>query len=173
MTSNTRANNDAHEALKETSPSDKSYENFNISAAKESINGLPWSPPVDAEGNTNSPTLSQALMAIKMEDFKSIHKKPCVREALLAGIGIGFGAGGIRFSLGGRSFVSNTFISLTFSAPTFKACSWAVATFCLGSWVTFEYCQRKRRLEKLALKRVVDVMDRKKTEKQMKRLEEK
>lgn len=173
MTGNTRANSDAHEALKETSSSDKSYENFNISAAKESIDGLPWSPPANAEGNIKSPILSQALMAIKMEDFKSIHKKPCVREALMVGIGLGFGAWGIRASLGGRFLVCNTFMSLTSSAPTFRACSWAVGTFCFGSWITFEYCQRKRRLERQALKRVVDVVDRKRTEKQMKRLEEK
>lgn len=106
MAGDNRGNGDAHEVLKKnSSSSDKTYENFNISAAKESSDGLPWSPHVDAQGNTKSPILSQALMAIRMEDFTSIHKKPCVREALLVGIGIGFGAGGIRASLGGMSFV--------------------------------------------------------------------
>lgn len=109
MASDTSPNNEHHDALnKNPSSSDKVYENFNVSAAQESSNGLPWRPPVDAEGNTKSPTLSQALMTIKLDDFKSVHKKPCVREALLVGIGAGFGAGGIRASLGGGSFIRET-----------------------------------------------------------------
>lgn len=103
MAGDTRATPTPHDALEKTSSSpENAYENFNISAAKESSNGLPWSAPIKAGGNTKNPTLSQALMTIKVDDFKSIHQRPCVRESLLVGIGVGFGAGGIRASLGGR-----------------------------------------------------------------------
>lgn len=61
----------------------------------------PWSAPDRTAGKIENPTLSKALKTIKVEDFKHIHQKPCVRDALLVGMGIGFGAGGLRASLGG------------------------------------------------------------------------
>lgn len=101
MAPNTGANSTPHDSSgKNAPPSDKAYENFNISATKESLNGVPWSASNRAEGIEN-PTLTKALMTIKMKDFKSIHQKPCARDALLVGIGVGFGLGGIRASLGG------------------------------------------------------------------------
>lgn len=104
MAANTGANSTTRDPLgKDAPPSEKAYENFNISAARESLNGLPFSASDQAKGNVENPTLSKALMTIKMEDFKSLHQKPCVRDALLVGIGVGFGLGGIRASLGGQS----------------------------------------------------------------------
>lgn len=72
----------------------------------------------------------------------------------------------------GDSYVRSV-IFLTSSAPILKACSWAVGSFCFGSWIMFEFCQRKRHLEKQGLKRVVDVVDRKRAQKQMKGVEDK
>lgn len=63
-------------------------------------------------------------------------------------------------------------ISLKSIAPILKACSLAVGSFCFGSWIMYEFCQRKRHLEKIALKRVVDVVDRKRTQKQMKNVDD-
>lgn len=42
------------------------------------------------------------LKTIKLSEFKEVHKKPCVRDSLLTGIGGGFGIGGIRAIWGGR-----------------------------------------------------------------------
>lgn len=56
---------------------------------------------------------------------------------------------------------------LTKQGPIFKACSWAVGTFCFGSFVMYEFCQRKRQLELQGLRRAAEVIDRKKTEKQI------
>ena len=42
------------------------------------------------------------LKTIKLNEFKEVHKKPCVRDSLLTGIGGGFGIGGIRAIWGGR-----------------------------------------------------------------------
>lgn len=105
MADDTSANTNSHGSLNKTSSRpDKVYENFNTSAAKESLNRLPRSAPGNVENITKSPTLSQALTTIKVDDFKNFHQKPCVRDALLVGIGVGFGAGGIRASLGCMSF---------------------------------------------------------------------
>lgn len=41
------------------------------------------------------------LKTIKLSEIKEVHKKPCVRESLLTGIGGGFGIGGIRAIWGG------------------------------------------------------------------------
>ena len=41
------------------------------------------------------------LKTIKASEFKEVHKKPCVRDSLLTGIGGGFGVGGIRAIWGG------------------------------------------------------------------------
>ncbi len=42
------------------------------------------------------------LKTIKLSEFKEVHKKPCVRDSLLTGIGGGFGIGGVRAIWGGR-----------------------------------------------------------------------
>lgn len=46
-------------------------------------------------------TIMDAFKTIKLEDFKDVYKKPCARDALLAGIGAGFGIGGLRAIIGG------------------------------------------------------------------------
>lgn len=56
--------------------------------------------------------------------------------------------------------------SLIETVHIFTACSWAVGTFVLGSAAMYEFCQRKRRLEREGMQRVVEVIDRKKSEKQ-------
>lgn len=45
-----------------------------------------------------------ALRSIKPTEFSEVHKKPCVRDALLTGIGGGFGIGGLRAIWGGMLF---------------------------------------------------------------------
>lgn len=54
---------------------------------------------------------------------------------------------------------------LTDTVSVFGACTWAVGTFCLGSAVMYEFCQRRRQLEREGMQRVVEVIDRKKLEK--------
>lgn len=43
-----------------------------------------------------------AVRTVKLEEFKEVHKKPCVREALMTGIGAGFGVGGVRAIMGSK-----------------------------------------------------------------------
>ncbi len=47
-----------------------------------------------------------------------------------------------------------------------KACNWAVGSFCFLGIGAYEYCLQKRRLEKANMKRAVEIIDRKKSEKE-------
>lgn len=51
--------------------------------------------------NTQSLSYIEAARTISAKDFTEIHKRPCVRESLLTGLGVGFGIAGIRSVLGG------------------------------------------------------------------------
>lgn len=83
----------------------KTYERFNSPAAvpPENANALPGGTLNTAGGRVRNATIVDALRTLKLEDFKELHKKPCARDALLAGIGAGFGMGGLRAIMGGLS----------------------------------------------------------------------
>lgn len=144
----------------------KKFEKF--TAAPPNANALPGGAINTAGGKVRETTIMDALKTIKLEDFKNVNKKPCARDAQLAGIGAGFGIGGLRAIMGGLSLSCpfNRSFYLTDVAPVLKSCSWAVGTFCFGSFVMHEFCQRKRQLEMQGLKKAVEVIDRKKAEKQ-------
>lgn len=78
---------------------DKTYEKFSV--APENANALPGGAINTAGGKFKGTTIMDAFKTIKLEDFKDVYKKPCARDALLAGIGAGFGVGGLRAIMGG------------------------------------------------------------------------
>lgn len=45
------------------------------------------------------------------------------------------------------------------------ACNWAVGTFILGSGGMYQYCLRRRRLEKEGMSRAIEILNRKELEK--------
>lgn len=49
---------------------------------------------------------SDVVGTVSMSEMTSLHKKPCARESLLTGIGLGFGVGGMRAVFGGISMIS-------------------------------------------------------------------
>ena len=53
-------------------------------------------------------------------------------------------------------------------ASVWKTCNWAVGSFAFGSLLMFEYCQRRRQIEKQGIKMAMDVIDRKRAEKKKK-----
>lgn len=57
-------------------------------------------------------------------------------------------------------------------ATVWSSCNWAVGSFIFGSFLMYEFCQRRRLLEQQGMKRAVEVIERKKAEKQ-KKVEEK
>ena len=79
----------------------KTYETFNVPAAPENANALPGGNTNTAGGRPKEVGIIDAAKTVRLEDLKEVHKKPCVRDALLTGIGAGFGIGGIRGILGG------------------------------------------------------------------------
>ena len=67
------------------------------------VNAMPSGTNNTAGGRNKDASIVDGLKSIKTSDFKEVHKKPCAREALLAGIGLGFGIGGIRAVMGGTT----------------------------------------------------------------------
>ena len=53
-------------------------------------------------------------------------------------------------------------------ASVWKTCNWAVGSFAFGSLLMFEYCQRRRQVEKQGIRMAMDVIDRKRAEKKKK-----
>ena len=72
-------------------------------APPENGNALPGADLNTAGGRVKDVNVTDALKAIKLEDFRELHKKPCVRDALLPGIGAGFAVGGMRAIMGSMS----------------------------------------------------------------------
>jgi len=72
-------------------------------APPENANELPGGNLNTAGGKVRDASIADALKAVKVDDFKEIHKKPCVRDAFLPGIGASFAVGGIRAIMGGAS----------------------------------------------------------------------
>ena len=64
-------------------------------------NALPGAGLNTAGGTIQHASLWDALKSIRLSDFKEVHKKPCVRDSFLVGMGAGFGVGGFRAILGG------------------------------------------------------------------------
>ena len=86
-----------------TSPSNgTAHEPCAVSVAPPNANALPGGAGLNtAGGQTKEAGYFDALRSIQLSDFQEVHKKPCVRDALLTGIGGGFGIGGVRAILGG------------------------------------------------------------------------
>ncbi|KAL2056323.1 hypothetical protein ABVK25_003346 [Lepraria finkii] len=133
---------------------DTQTEPYVVPVAPPNANALPQSSGLNtAGGKAKEAGVFDALRSIKPSEFKEVHKKPCVRDALLTGIGGGFGIGCVRAIWG---------------ATVWSSCNWAVGSFVFGSFLMYEFCQRRRLLEKAGMKRAVEVIDRKQAEKQKK-----
>ncbi|KAG0169103.1 hypothetical protein DFQ28_002289 [Apophysomyces sp. BC1034] len=93
---------------------------------------------MSSSGDSSTPTFSDALKTVKLEDFKDVNRIPCARNSILYGMGAGLGLGSIRYIA-------------TSKVPS--AANWAVGAFCGVSIIAFEMCQmqRKQKLEKLHL----------------------
>ena len=89
----------------DTASSPKKPESYGVSLPEvrpSNANNLPGGGLNTAGGKIESPSYIAALKSIKASDFTEIHKKPCVRDALMTGIGGGFGIGGLRAIFGGE-----------------------------------------------------------------------
>jgi cytochrome c oxidase assembly protein subunit 20 len=51
--------------------------------------------------NPKDVSYSEVIGSVSLSEMSNIHKRPCARESLLTGIGVGFGVGGLRGVLKG------------------------------------------------------------------------
>ncbi|KAK5716652.1 hypothetical protein LTR15_009544 [Elasticomyces elasticus] len=114
--------------------------------APESANMLQGGTEHTAGGKAPEVTLANAVKDLGWKDFTELPKRPCVRDALLTGIGSGFAFGGVK---------------TIFGAAVWTSCSYAVASFCFGSVGMYQYCLYRRQAEKDGMMRVIDVMNKK------------
>ncbi|MCJ1432534.1 hypothetical protein MMC27_001891 [Xylographa pallens] len=106
----------------------------------ENANAIPGGSTNTAGGRVKEATLWDGIKSIKVEDVKHLHKIPCVRDAFLMGMGTGFMIGGGRAIVGG--------------------------SFCFSSAGMWEFCQRRRTLERQGMLRAAEIIDRKRLEKE-------
>ena len=84
----------------------RQLEASSIPVAPPNANALPAGAGQNtAGGKPQEAGFIDALRSIKPSEIKEVHKKPCVRDSLLTGIGGGFGIGGVRAIWGGTSFI--------------------------------------------------------------------
>ncbi|KAL2752066.1 hypothetical protein ACRALDRAFT_2030303 [Sodiomyces alcalophilus JCM 7366] len=111
--------------------------------------------------NPDSPTIRDAVKTIKAEDFLNVGKVPCARNGYIYGIMIGGLVGGFKFIM---------------KAPVPKVANWAVGSTIAGAAASFEWCQYRRRQERVRMQRAVEVfqhsMKEKQREAEAKRLEQ-
>ena len=69
----------------------------------KNANMMPGGTANTAGGKTPEANISNAFSSIKADEFKELHKRPCVRDAFMTGIGAGVGIGGVRALFGGMS----------------------------------------------------------------------
>lgn len=77
--------------------------------APENANLMAGGTEHTAGGKVGDVTIVDAAKSIKLEEFTSFHKKPCVRDSLLTGIGSGFAIGSVRLiwkSMAQLSFIA-------------------------------------------------------------------
>lgn len=72
-------------------------------AAVDNANVLSGGTTNTAGGKKMEASIVDAARTIHLKELTEVQKKPCVRDALMTGIGAGFGVGGIRAILGGMS----------------------------------------------------------------------
>ncbi|KAK3619687.1 hypothetical protein LTR22_025896 [Elasticomyces elasticus] len=111
----------------------------------ESANILAGGTEHTAGGKAPEVTLANAVKDLGWKDFSELPKRPCVRDALLTGIGSGFAFGGVK----------------TIFGAVWTSCSYAVFSFCFGSVGMYQYCLYRRQAEKDGMMRVIDVMNKK------------
>ncbi|KAJ5878629.1 hypothetical protein N7455_002094 [Penicillium solitum] len=96
---------------------------------------------------------SEIIGTFPVSEMTTLHKRPCARESLLTGIGVGFGVGGLRGVLKGRYYL-------------WSAGNWAVGMFAITSLASYEYCRWRRNNELSGMAEALDLMNQLKAKKQ-------
>ncbi|QDS71532.1 hypothetical protein FKW77_005247 [Venturia effusa] len=119
---------------------------------EEEINTMPGGTFHTAGGRSlekEEATVLNALRMVKPEEFTSLHKIPCVREALLQAFFAGFLVSGITIVTG---------------RPVGKAVSNFGWAFLPTSVVGHQFCQYQRKREKEGMRQAIKIVEQKKEE---------
>ncbi|KAJ5551147.1 Cytochrome oxidase biogenesis protein Cox20 subunit [Penicillium sp. DV-2018c] len=103
--------------------------------------------------NPKDVSYSEIIGSVSLSEMSTVHKRPCARESLLTGIGVGFGVGGLRGVLKGRYYL-------------WSAANWAVGMFAISSLASYEYCRWLRNKELSGMAEALDLMNQLKAKKQ-------
>ncbi|CAG8172639.1 unnamed protein product [Penicillium salamii] len=103
--------------------------------------------------NPKDVSYSEVIGSVSLAEMSNIHKRPCARESLMTGIGVGFGVGGLRGVLKGRYGL-------------WSAGNWAVGMFAITSLGAYEYCRYLRNKELSGMAEALDLMNQLKAKKQ-------
>ncbi|SMY28653.1 unnamed protein product [Zymoseptoria tritici ST99CH_1A5] len=159
MADDTRQQQTKEDLSREALTVDPSNKAFTGSQWNESSKPQTFKPPENANlmaGGTQHTAGGQVPEVTFMNALHvgapvtEIHKRPCVRDALMTGMAAGFALGGVRF---------------IFRAPVFKACNWAVGGFVVSSGGQYQYCLYRRQAEKEGMTRAMEILNRKEMEK--------
>jgi cytochrome c oxidase assembly protein subunit 20 len=135
-----------------------------------------WNKPIDekdAKNQAGPVTFSEAYETVKLSELPEVAKYPCVRNALLTGIASGFGAGGLRFIVGGKVFRHPMpDFRLMLAGHVFRCVNWACGTFLAGSMASYEWCQYGRRCERREMKRNIEIVTEGRKEQARKKMEQ-
>ncbi|KAH9828438.1 cytochrome c oxidase protein 20, mitochondrial-like [Teratosphaeria destructans] len=155
-------------------PEDKPFTGQQWQGGKQ----IPYKPPENANmlaggtehtagGKAPDVTFSNAFP--KWKDFSEFHKRPCVRDSLLYGIGAGAGLGGTRFIWRCTQSVATDLVGdpelIILVATVASACNWAVVSFMGVSVASYQYCLYRRQAEKEGMLRAVEILNAKEMEK--------
>jgi cytochrome c oxidase assembly protein subunit 20 len=70
---------------------------------EEPVNVLPGSTYSPNREKAKDITFAESMKTLSMKDFATFYQKPCARDSLLVGLGAGFGIGGVRGLVGGKT----------------------------------------------------------------------
>ncbi|CAG7921740.1 unnamed protein product [Penicillium olsonii] len=104
--------------------------------------------------NPKDVSYSEIIGSVSLSEMSNVHKRPCARESLMTGIGVGFGVGGLRGVLKGRYGL-------------WSAGNWAVGMFAITSLGAYEYCRYLRNKELSGMAEALDLMNQLKAKKQL------
>jgi hypothetical protein len=131
-----------------------------------------WTEPLEhGDKPQTRPTIREAAATIKTEDFANFARLPCVQKSLLTGIALGAGVGGLHLIVRGEQsllygdqilYNGQTLIDHTSGRPLVSG-HFAVGTCVVSSSFSYHSCYRKRRQERNAVKRGVEIVKEQKT----------
>ncbi|KAF2177926.1 hypothetical protein K469DRAFT_696310 [Zopfia rhizophila CBS 207.26] len=102
----------------------------------------------------DNPSYFDAVKSLGKDYYLNFHRRPCVRDSQLTGIGSGFAFGGLAAVL---------------RKPVYICCTYAWFGWIWTSVAAYQYCQWQRSREKAGMTRAMEIMEQKRADIEAKR----